>query len=115
MSIFVKSIFIDNMIFAYFLGMCSYLAVSKTVKTSTGLGIAVIFVLGSPGVIVLVWLFAPESEALMRTGVVAYLVLVCFWVWLVRRTRMREHPEETVRIDTHVCRHCGHAWKSEPT
>lgn len=45
-SIFVKSIFIDNMIFAYFLGMCSYLAVSKTVKTSVGLGIAVIFVLG---------------------------------------------------------------------
>ncbi len=45
-DIFVKSIFIDNMIFAYFLGMCSYLAVSKTVKTSTGLGLAVIFVLG---------------------------------------------------------------------
>ncbi|MBN1183748.1 MAG: NADH:ubiquinone reductase (Na(+)-transporting) subunit E [Bacteroidales bacterium] len=45
-NIFVKSIFIDNMIFAYFLGMCSYLAVSKTVKTSVGLGIAVIFVLG---------------------------------------------------------------------
>lgn len=45
LSIFVKSIFVDNMIFAYFLGMCSYLAVSKTVKTSTGLGIAVIFVL----------------------------------------------------------------------
>ena len=45
-NIFVKSIFIDNMIFAYFLGMCSYLAVSKTVKTSSGLGLAVIFVLG---------------------------------------------------------------------
>lgn len=45
-SIFVRSIFIDNMIFAYFLGMCSYLAVSKTVKTSVGLGIAVVFVLG---------------------------------------------------------------------
>jgi Na+-transporting NADH:ubiquinone oxidoreductase subunit E len=45
-SLFVKSIFIDNMVFAYFLGMCSYLAVSKTVKTSTGLGLAVIFVLG---------------------------------------------------------------------
>jgi len=44
-NLFVKSIFIDNMIFAYFLGMCSYLAVSKTVKTSMGLGIAVIFVL----------------------------------------------------------------------
>ena len=45
-NIFVKSIFIDNMVFAYFLGMCSYLAVSKTVKTSTGMGLAVIFVLG---------------------------------------------------------------------
>lgn len=45
-NIFVKSIFVDNMVFAYFLGMCSYLAVSKTVKTSVGLGIAVIFVLG---------------------------------------------------------------------
>ncbi len=45
-NIFVKSIFIDNMIFAYFLGMCSYLAVSKTVKTAVGLGAAVIFVLG---------------------------------------------------------------------
>ncbi|MCD4698319.1 MAG: NADH:ubiquinone reductase (Na(+)-transporting) subunit E [Bacteroidales bacterium] len=44
-NIFVKSIFIDNMVFAYFLGMCSYLAVSKTVNTSFGLGIAVIFVL----------------------------------------------------------------------
>jgi len=45
-NIFIKSVFIDNMVFAYFLGMCSYLAVSKTVKTSVGLGIAVIFVLG---------------------------------------------------------------------
>ncbi len=44
-NIFVKSIFIDNMVFAYFLGMCSYLAVSKTVKTSFGLGVAVVFVL----------------------------------------------------------------------
>ncbi|MBP5170710.1 MAG: NADH:ubiquinone reductase (Na(+)-transporting) subunit E [Bacteroidales bacterium] len=44
-NLFIKSIFVDNMIFAYFLGMCSYLAVSKTVKTSTGLGIAVTFVL----------------------------------------------------------------------
>jgi Na+-transporting NADH:ubiquinone oxidoreductase subunit E len=44
-SVFVRSIFIDNMIFAYFLGMCSYLAVSKNVKTALGLGIAVVFVL----------------------------------------------------------------------
>jgi Na+-transporting NADH:ubiquinone oxidoreductase subunit E len=45
-NIFVKSIFIENMIFAYFLGMCSYLAISKSVKNAVGLGIAVIFVLG---------------------------------------------------------------------
>jgi len=45
-SIGVRSIFIDNMIFAYFLGMCSYLAVSKKVSTAFGLGLAVIFVLG---------------------------------------------------------------------
>ena len=45
LSLFVKSIFVDNMIFAYFLGMCSYLAVSKNVKTAFGLGLAVIFVL----------------------------------------------------------------------
>ncbi len=45
-NIALKGIFIENMIFAYFLGMCSYLAVSKTVKTAVGLGAAVIFVLG---------------------------------------------------------------------
>ena len=44
-SLFVKSIFVDNMIFAYFVGMCSFLAVSKNVKTAAGLGVAVIFVL----------------------------------------------------------------------
>ncbi len=44
-SLIVKSIFVDNMIFAYFLGMCSYLAVSKNVKTALGLGLAVTFVL----------------------------------------------------------------------
>lgn len=46
LDIFIKGIFSENMIFAYFLGMCSYLAVSKTVKTAVGLGFAVIFVLG---------------------------------------------------------------------
>jgi len=44
-NLFVKSVFIENMVFAYFLGMCSYLAVSKKVSTATGLGIAVTFVL----------------------------------------------------------------------
>ena len=44
-NIFIRSVFIDNMVFAYFLGMCSYLAVSKSVKTAGGLGLAVCFVL----------------------------------------------------------------------
>lgn len=44
-SLFIRSIFVDNMIFAFFLGMCSFLAVSKNVKTSLGLGLAVTFVL----------------------------------------------------------------------
>ena len=68
-NIFVKSIFVENMIFAYFLGMCSYLAVSKTVKTAVGLGAAVIFV---PGVTVPVnWLlenFVLQKGALTRLG-----------------------------------------------
>ncbi len=45
LNIFIKSIFVENMIFAFFLGMCSFLAVSKSVKTAIGLGIAVVFVL----------------------------------------------------------------------
>ena len=45
LSTFVRSIFVDNMIFAYYLGMCSFVAVSKNVKTALGLGIAVTFVL----------------------------------------------------------------------
>ena len=44
-NIFIKAVFIENMIFAYFLGMCSYLAISKTVRSAVGLGLAVIFVL----------------------------------------------------------------------
>jgi len=45
-NIFIKAVFIENMVFAYFLGMCSYLAISKTVETSVGMGGAVVFVLG---------------------------------------------------------------------
>ena len=44
LNLFIRSVFLENMVFAYFIGMCSYLAVSKSVKTATGLGIAVIFV-----------------------------------------------------------------------
>jgi len=45
-NIGIRSVFIDNMIFAYFLGMCSFLAISKKVKTAIGLGVAVVFVVG---------------------------------------------------------------------
>ncbi len=45
-NVFVRAAFIENMVLAYFLGMCSYLAVSKSVQTAFGLGLAVIFVLG---------------------------------------------------------------------
>jgi Na+-transporting NADH:ubiquinone oxidoreductase subunit E len=64
----IKSIFVENMIFAYFLGMCSYLAVSKNVKTAVGLGMAVIFVLG---------LTAPLNyliyQYLLKEGALAWL------------------------------------------
>ena len=46
LNLFIKAAFIENMVLAYFLGMCSYLAVSKSVNTAVGLGLAVIFVLG---------------------------------------------------------------------
>ena len=69
LNIFVKSIFIDNMIFAYFLGMCSYLAVSKTVNTATGLGIAVIFVLGIT--VPVNWLL---ENYILKKGALAWLL-----------------------------------------
>ena len=67
-NIFIKSIFIENMVFAYFLGMCSYLAVSKKVSTAAGLGIAVIFVLG----ITLPVNYLLETKVL-REGALAWL------------------------------------------
>ena len=67
-SLFVKSIFVDNMIFAYFLGMCSFLAVSKNVKTAVGLGAAVIFVLG-----VTVPLNYMLNEYVLKPGALAWM------------------------------------------
>jgi Na+-transporting NADH:ubiquinone oxidoreductase subunit E len=67
-NIFIKSIFIDNMVFAYFLGMCSYLAVSKTVKTSVGLGAAVVFVLG-----ITVPVDYMLNEYILKAGALAWL------------------------------------------
>ncbi len=67
-NLFIRSIFIDNMIFAYFLGMCSFLAVSKNVKTAFGLGIAVTFML----VITLPLNYLLENYVL-RAGAMAWL------------------------------------------
>ena len=68
LNLFIRSIFIDNMIFAYFLGMCSFLAVSKNVKTAFGLGIAVTFML----VITLPIIYLLETYVL-RAGALSWL------------------------------------------
>lgn len=68
LNIFLKSIFIENMVFAFFFGMCSYIAVSKTVKTAMGLGIAVIFVM-----IVTVPINYLLNEFLLRPGSLTWL------------------------------------------
>jgi Na+-transporting NADH:ubiquinone oxidoreductase subunit E len=67
-NIFIKSAFIDNMVFAYFLGMCSFLAVSKKVSTAFGLGGAVIFVLGIT--VPINWLL---QEYVLKEGALAWL------------------------------------------
>ena len=68
LSLGIRSIFIDNMIFAYFLGMCSFLAVSKKVSTAVGLGMAVIFVLGITAP--LNWLI---QEYILKEGALIWL------------------------------------------
>ncbi|MDB9993911.1 NADH:ubiquinone reductase (Na(+)-transporting) subunit E [Flavobacteriaceae bacterium] len=68
LELFFKSIFIDNMVFATFLGMCSYLAVSKKVKTAVGLGVAVIFVLAVT--VPLNWLL---DQYILRDGALVWL------------------------------------------
>ena len=68
LNIFIKSIFIDNMVFAYFFGMCSYIAVSKSVKTANGLGLAVIFVMVMT--VPLNWLL---NEYILAPGALAWI------------------------------------------
>ena len=68
LNLFVKSIFIDNMVFAYFLGMCSYLAVSKNVKTAFGLGLAVTFML-----VVTIPLNYLLNEYILKPGALSWL------------------------------------------
>ncbi len=67
-NIGIRSVFIDNMIFAYFLGMCSFLAISKKVKTAIGLGVAVVFVVGVT--VPLNWLV---QHYVMNPGALAWL------------------------------------------
>ena len=67
-NIAIKAIFIDNMVFAYFLGMCSFLAVSKKVKTAFGLGLAVIFVLSIT--VPINWLI---QEKILKEGALAWI------------------------------------------
>ncbi len=74
-NIGVRSIFIDNMIFAYFLGMCSFLAISKKVSTAFGLGIAVVFVIGIT--VPINWLI--QNYVLTR------------WIFSVARCRFCKH------------------------
>ncbi len=68
LNIFIRSIFIDNMVFAYFFGMCSYIAVSKSVKTANGLGAAVIFVMALT--VPLNWLL---NEYVLKPGALVWL------------------------------------------
>jgi Na+-transporting NADH:ubiquinone oxidoreductase subunit E len=95
-SIGIRSIFIDNMIFAYFLGMCSYLAVSKKVKTAMGLGIAVVFVLGitiplnwlvftyflKPGALAWTGIPALAQTDLSFIGLIVYISVIAAFVQL---------------------------------
>ena len=84
LNIFVRSVFIDNMIFAYFLGMCSYLAVSKTVKTSFGLGIAVVFVLKAGA---LSWLLG-ESAANIDLSFLSFIMFIAVIAAIVQLVEM---------------------------
>ena len=77
-SLLVRSVFVDNMVFAFFLGMCSFLAVSKSVKTAIGLGIAVIFV----QVITLPVNYLLQTKVLSEDGIfgvdLTFLALILF-------------------------------------
>lgn len=109
-NIFIKSAFIENMVLAYFLGMCSYLAVSKTVKTAFGLGLAVIFVLAITAPINwLIYKFLLEEGALARIipgslgqqfatvdlsflGLIVYIAVIASMVQLVEMVIERFSP-----------------------
>ena len=91
LSLFVKSIFVDNMIFAYFLGMCSYLAVSKNVKTASGLGVAVIFVLlVTLPINYLLYKHVLSPDALIKGVDLSFLSLIIFIAVIAAFTQLVE-------------------------
>ncbi len=91
LSLFVKSIFVDNMIFAYFLGMCSYLAVSKNVKTASGLGVAVIFVLlVTLPINYLLYRYVLSPDALIKGVDLSFLSLIIFIAVIAAFTQLVE-------------------------
>lgn len=90
-NIFIKSAFIENMILAYFLGMCSYLAVSKSVKTAFGLGLAVIFVLGITMPInwlINVYLLSPEGVFGMDLTFLRFILFIAVIASMVQLVEM---------------------------
>jgi Na+-transporting NADH:ubiquinone oxidoreductase subunit E len=93
-TLFVRSIFVDNMIFAFFLGMCSYLAVSKNIKTAIGLGIAVTFVL----VITLPVNYILQTKVLAANGLfgidLSYLSFILFIAVIAAITQLVEMAVE---------------------
>ena len=96
-KIFVKCVFIDNMIFAYFLGMCSYLAVSKTVKTAVGLGAAVIFVLGiTVPINYLLENYVLKSGALVENVDLSFLSFIMFIAVIASMVQLVEMIVEKV-------------------
>lgn len=113
LSTFVRSIFVDNMIFAYYLGMCSFLAVSKNVKTALGLGMAVTFIL----VCTLPINYMLENYILKEgamswlgaeyAGVnLSFLSLIIFIAIIASFTQLVE------MIVENLLRHCMHLWVS---
>lgn len=91
LSLFVKSIFVDNMIFSYFLGMCSYLAVSKNVKTASGLGVAVIFVLlVTLPINYLLYRYVLSPDALIKGVDLSFLSLIIFIAVIAAFTQLVE-------------------------
>lgn len=112
LNIFIKSAFIENMVLAYFLGMCSYLAVSKTIKTAFGLGLAVIFVLfitvpinyaiyhGLLAEGALGWTGIAGTEALDLSflGLIVYIAVIASMVQLVEMVIERFSPSLYVSL-----------------